>query len=177
MTTRRTRVQGIGFSIEAEDLRKAAEALDAASRGRLMEEVGRALQPTGQVLAGKVRAATRRIPSWGLYGTSVRSTIASNVEARSGAGDRGAWVRIMVNPVGLPHGLAEAMDTDARRQVPGHGYTYGFRHPVYGHRDRWVNQATYPYFRRTLRNQKKVTDAAIRDIVRRFVEQVAADSK
>lgn len=167
----RVRTQSLSFSVDTAQAQAVMDALGDAARGRLMAQVSAALADSGQVLAGKVRVATRRIPSWGLYGSNVRATIASNVESRSGVGDGGAWVRIEVNQNGLPRGLAAAMDTETKRPVPGHGLVFGFRHPVWG-RKVWVNQAGYPYFARTLRNQKKVTDRALREAMARFAEDI-----
>lgn len=173
----RTRNRSIEFQVDASDLKRAADALDDAAGSALIRDVSAEFRQSAGDLTGKVRRAVLRIPSWGLYGTALRARLAGNVEGRAGIRHDQAWIRIEVNPYGMPSGLPGAMDSDKKRSVPGHGYVYSFRHPVFGNRSVWANQATYPYFRRTLRNQKRVTDLAIARTLEEHLERVARDSK
>ena len=170
MTTAKTsRVQGVGVVVSSPDLEKRIADAKAATQAEVMRRVTVRLHGIANPLADKVRGSIRRIPSWNLYGTNVRTILAGNVEARTVTGAGMAGVRIVINPTGLPDGLPAAMDTDKKRNVPGHGYRYGFRHPVFGNREVWANQAGAPYFRGTLNRNRKVSrqavEAAIDDVL------------
>jgi hypothetical protein len=174
MATKRKPVTlGVGVVIDSPDLEKAVANAKAATQAEVMRRVTVRLHGVANPLAEKVRGGIRRIPSWNLYGTSVRSTLAGNVEARTVTGAGYAGVRININPVGLPDGLPAAMDTDKKRNVPGHGYRYAFRHPVFGNREVWANQAGGPYFRGTLNRNRKISRDAVKAAMDEVISEIA----
>lgn len=175
MTTKRTRptTLAVGVVIDSPDLERRIADAKRATQDAVMHRVTVRLHAVANPLADKVRGGIRRIPSWNLYGTNIRGQLASNVEARTFVNAAHSGIRIVVNPVGLPTGLPEAMDTDKKRNVPGHGYRFAFRHPVFGDREVWANQAGYPYFRKTLNRNKKLSSDAVRQAMDEVINEIA----
>jgi hypothetical protein len=69
---------------------------------------------------------------------SLRSYIRGAIKSRVAYTGRRIGARIFVDPQALP---------PSQRQLPKHvDNPRGWRHPVWGHRDRWVRQAGTPYF-------------------------------
>lgn len=92
-----------------------------AGRRRL----GKAFRDAGQPMLADARSRA----SW-----STRIPAAISVQSLTGAGDR-VGVVLRVSSSRAPHA----------RPYEGMGQGGTFRHPVFGHRDRWVPQATRPY--------------------------------
>lgn len=81
------------------------------------------------------------------------SRIPAAIRTTTSFAKRGAGVRVAVDRKKAPHARPyEGM-------APGGNAAY-FRHPVYGNREKWVTQATRPFFRPNVeKHRSKVLDA------------------
>lgn len=104
--------------------------------------------------AGKV--ARRRRSS---RPTGLRASVARGVKSRVQWSGFKYGVRIYVDTSSLPQ---------SQRKLPRYLDGQGrWRHPVWGHRDRWVDQSGQDYFRSTIKPHEK----RLRDATRATVEQ------
>lgn len=99
-----------------------------ADVGRFPAELRKQLRPALKTAAEPIAADARARASW-----STRIPGAITVRARFGARDPGVSLRVLSSRA--PHG----------RVYEGIRGNAVFRHPVFGHRDRWVEQPTRPY--------------------------------
>jgi hypothetical protein len=158
-------------------------ALAAYLRGPATKEVRRqlskrlrtAVKPAVQDVKAKVRALPVR--SVGGGGTAqrrehragrgkshgLRSTIAAGVRVEVRYGDQ-ADLKIVVRP-NLPA---------SQRRLPRHlNKRSGWRHPVYGHRDRWVRQVGGEYFETTIRARQMGIAADLVDALDEAAKTIA----
>lgn len=110
--------------ISAPDLSKLAKDLKAADK-ELLKELRKGMRAAAQPALSRAKSNasfSRRIPG--------AITISVTFPAR------GARVRVRVNSAKAPHG----------RAIENGGKPGTFRHPVFGNRDRWVDQPARPFF-------------------------------
>lgn len=107
----------------AEEIRRLAEDL-----GKIPPELRKQLRPGLKAAAEPIAADARGRASW-----STRIPRAISLSVRLGSRNPGMSIR--VRSAVAPHG----------RPKEGITGNVTFRHPVHGHRDRWVDQATQPY--------------------------------
>lgn len=107
----------------SKELRKLAKELDG-----IPKELRKRLRPALKAAAEPIVADARGRASW-----STRIPRAITLSVRFGQRDPGVSIR--VRGKAAPHG----------RPLEGITGNASFRHPVFGHRDRWVAQQTRPY--------------------------------
>ncbi|MFJ9848572.1 hypothetical protein [Streptomyces sp. NPDC101150] len=149
--------------VVGEEFRRVVMALremDASLPKELRKELRQAARP----LAQRAKDRVRSIPTRGRGHTGLRARVARGVGIRAAVG-RNPAVKIttsMTNPdeAAIPRGL------DSPR---------GWRHPVFGNRNKWVSQHTYgPWFMETMReggddikrDVKQVMDEAANRVAR-----------
>jgi hypothetical protein len=130
---------------------RGASGRGAMSRGRFHDAADLRRISKAQA-AGKV--SRRRKSS---RPTGLRSSIARGVRSRVQWSAIKFGVRVYIDTSGLPQ---------SQRKLPrfldGQGR---WRHPVWGHRDRWVDQFGSPYFRTTIKPHEKRLRAEVRRTV------------
>ncbi len=132
----------------SDELRKLIDDL-----GEIPVELRRELRPAIRVVAGPVLAQARANASWSARIPAAMRIAPSFSQKRPG-------VAIVVSAARAPHARPyEDTDGDGR-----------LRHPVWGHRDRWVEQSARPSLFPAVRS---TADAAMTEEVGRVVEQVA----
>jgi hypothetical protein len=146
------------------DLQRVARELRRMDDAELKKRFRKELRAAAAPLVPKVRAAIRAVPSTRGY---------------SPAGLRGALsqaTRLELKTAGRQAGVAIRVDG---RKMPSHMKSLpamlegkkGFRHPVFGNRDVWVNQTPHPYFYTALR----VAGPASRRAVSRVLDGISRD--
>lgn len=105
------------------EIRKLAKDI-----GRFPAELRKELRPALKKAAEPIAAGARSRAAW-----SSRIPGAISLRARLGTRDPGVSLRVLGSRA--PHGRAY-------EGIRGNSV---FRHPVFGHRDRWVEQPTRPY--------------------------------
>lgn len=107
-----------------------SQAIKELSRqlGKFPTELRKALRPALQAAARPIVADAKARAAW-----SSRIPRAITLSVRFAKRDPGVSIR--VRSATAPHG----------RPYEGITGSTSFRHPVFGHRDRWVAQATRPY--------------------------------
>lgn len=171
------RVQG------AEKFRHVAAYLKGPATKELRKQLSKRLRTAVKPAVEDVKAKVRSLPVRSVGGGGsgqrrahrggrgkshgLRSTIASGVRVQIRYGDR-PDLKIVIRP-NLPGG---------QQKLPRYlNRASGWRHPVYGHRDRWVKQVGGEYFEQTiLRHQQQIAgeivgalDDAAQAIVRAVV--------
>jgi hypothetical protein len=107
----------------SEEIRKLTKELDG-----IPKELRKQLRPALKAAAEPIVADAKGRASW-----SARIPRAITLSVRLGQRDPGVSIR--VRSTAAPHG----------RPYEGITGNASFRHPVFGHRDRWVAQATRSY--------------------------------
>lgn len=129
-------------------MRVASNAVSFADQLRdVPPKIRRNLNPRLRKVAGRIVSTARGNASWS-------SRIPGAISVRSGAR---TGVQIVVSKAQAPHGRLYEFGQDRR----------GFRHPVFGNTDVWVQQETRPYLVPALRRHGddvvKEIQAAITD--------------
>lgn len=150
----------------AENFRTLAAYMKGPATKELRKNLSKQLRIAAKPAIADVKTTVRSLPvrSIGGGGTAqrrahrggkgrahgLRASIAAGVRLEVRYGDR-PDVKIVVRP-NLP---ADQRTLPRHLNKPG-----GWRHPVYGHRDRWVKQVGGPYFDRVIfaHRQQMVTD-------------------
>lgn len=113
---------------------KALDLVDHDMPGKFREELRAAADP----LAQKARNAVLALPTYGRKHTGLRARVAAGVSVATGGPSLVRIETSMPEPdeAMLPRGL----DNGPK----------GWRHPVYGNRNVWVQQRGYSWFRSTI---------------------------
>jgi hypothetical protein len=95
-------------------------------------------------------------------GHSLRQSVARTIKSRVSYTGRKIGARIYVDASTMPN---------SQRKLPAYlNSAKGWRHPVWGHRDRWVRQVGEPYFDRIIARRAKsmrtAVDEAVRDVMK-----------
>lgn len=178
------------FEVSNKDFVRLAAELRGPAKKAVRKRVGKAIRAEVKPLASAVKRAVMATPSHsGSLGSASRLTRAAHQTARSRSGKqarlrglrasiaaatgtevniagRNPTVRIVVRRASLP--------PDQRRLPSRLNSASGWRHPVFGHRDRWVHQDGHPYFDVTIKRGEphvrraviKALEAGVRDIAR-----------
>jgi hypothetical protein len=153
------------WSVTADDLRDVGTALKyeedgARLRRALTKELRTAVAPAVAEAKGRVMAmGTAGLPH---AGEPLRAAVARRVTAQARLTGRSAGVRVRASKKGMPRGFANA---PKRLNAAG-----GWRHPVFGDADRWVDQTGAPgWFDDPLRARR----AEYRQAVERAVKDMA----
>jgi hypothetical protein len=121
------------------ELRKLIVQLESAARGEIEAAVAAELAKAMRPFQPAVRAAIINIPTYGEKHTGLRLRIANCVQT---------WVVINGPVVQAGVEVNAAKMPDGQKALPLYmdGAKAPWRHPVYGHRDNWVEQEAHPYF-------------------------------
>jgi hypothetical protein len=126
------------WSVGADDLADIATALRYEEDGmrlrrQLAKELRQAVEPGVAAAKGQIMA----MGSAGLPhdGEPLRAAIARQVKAQTRLTGKAAGVRVRVSTQGMPRGF---------RQAPRRTNRDGWRHPVFGNREVWVQQRGKP---------------------------------
>ena len=146
----------------ADDFYRLSKALKAAGRTELRKELNAELRKAGKPLIDRTRAAARSdLPSRGGLAAQVARE-PQRIQVRTGA--RTAGVRVVVG----------------RRRGGARGANRGvIRHPVFGNRDKWVNQRVEPgWFDKTLqRDAPDIARPAIEAAMQSIADKVVNEAR
>ncbi|MGZ4663587.1 MAG: hypothetical protein ACXV5Q_00675 [Frankiaceae bacterium] len=143
----------------AEDFLALSKALKHAGRGELRKELNKQMRDAAKPLIGDVRqAAERELPK---HGGLNRVVSRGRIRVQTRTGAQTAGVRI----VGAGQGLRSA-DLGI------------LRHPVFGHRDRFVAQdVPAGWFTATLNDKARTVLPALAQAVQNIADQVVREAK
>lgn len=139
-------------------LRAAAKPVVAEMRATVREGGGRS---TGS--GSRVRAAYRLSRS-----KSTRATAAASAERRSGlratiAAATGSSVSTGARGANLTFRMKSSQLPPTQRTLGKRwNKVQGWRHPVFGHKDRWAQQTGHPYFDQVIKANTPVLEAGVR---------------
>ena len=163
----------IGFSISSRELEQLADRLREAGNGRRAQQrYQRAVAEVSRPIVPQLRAAVQNVRVTSSRGGMGRPDRSTNLRQRvaSAIGVRGtrAGVRIHVD--------ADQVDPQYGASLPR--YLDGelqqwrrWRHPVFGHTDRWVSQTGSPWFFRTIRRH----ESRVRRAIARAMQDIARE--
>jgi hypothetical protein len=122
--------------------------------------LGNALEDAMGPIIAKVRREALALPSHGPKHTGLRNRLAAGVRAQT----QRQSVRIVATAAepderGLPRG----MDNGPR----------GFRHPVYGNRDVWVQQRGGSWFREPIAEEGPAIERQLTEVLEDMAERIA----
>lgn len=101
-----------------------------ADLGKLPKELGRQLRPALRKAAQPILRDAKSRASWS-------SRIPGAISMKTSLSAKRPGVRLVTDSRAAPH---------ARPYEFGSGRNRNLRHPVFGHRERWVEQSTRPFF-------------------------------
>lgn len=134
-------------------------SLDRANRRSFDHEVTPRLEAVSKNAAVALRNAIRQIPNTSGETTNLRARMAAatgtKTEIRGGMlAQRQSTVAVLIDANKMPPG---------QRTLPRHmERAKGWRHPVYGNREKWVRQPGHPYFYSTLDAFRPFWSAAVK---------------
>jgi hypothetical protein len=125
-------------------------SVDKGMRRKLNKGLREAVKPTLQ----HARSAVMRFPSHGTHHTGLRRAVANSL-AITAAGGR---VAIQIRHSKLPEG---------KENLPNRMEGIGgpWRHPVFGDRETWVTQPSYPWFYPTMRADRPQVEKSINEVI------------
>lgn len=141
-----------------QDLRRISTALRRMDNKEVAKRFRKELRAAATPLIPVVRASIRNIPSsrgysaGGLRGQMVRAT---RVEVRTVGRDAGAAIRVDGRKMPAHTKSLPSMVEGKKR----------WRHPVFGHRDRWVGQPSHPYFYKVVRPAGQASRRAVNRVL------------
>lgn len=126
------------------DLRAVARELRNMNDRKVKDLLKRHIEEAAKPYVPRVRASVMAIPTTGTKTTGLRARIADCVQVASWEpGGRQVAVAVEIQPGKMPEhekGLPLYMEGTPE------GRHNRWRHPVYGNRDNWADQASHPYF-------------------------------
>ena len=133
-----------------------------------------AMRKTAATAIKRVKTAARTLPAAGRRGGTaahphkprqLRRAVARGVRAQAATGGRrGAGLRIVTSmPLPAQAMLPRGLDT------PG-----GWRHPVFGDREDWVDQPGHSWFREPIAKEHPATKKAVLDLLAQARDQIAS---
>ena len=143
----------------AEDFLRMSKALKAAGRTDMRKQLNKALKDATKPLIAQTKAATSRLPQSGGLAASVRRA-PQRVQILTG---RNPGVRIIAGKRGDG---ARAADLGT------------IRHPVFGNREVWVNQAVQPrWFTETLEQGAPTVRPHLVDAMEVIAAQIVREAR
>jgi hypothetical protein len=140
------------------DLRTVARRLRDMSDAKVGELFRRHLADAAAPYPKRVREKVLAIPvKEGGKHTGLRARIALCATVSSGTEARGGWVSVWMDP----GKMAPDYKTLPLYMEGGIPKYIRWRHPVYGDRNNWVQQASHPYFYEPVRPLGREAQAAI----------------
>ena len=161
------------IEIKGSDLRKLSKDLRKHADGkRLVKELRTELRKAAKPFVPAVRSAIAALPSKGYNAAHGRTTLrrrmqkATKLQAKTGGKDAGVVVR--VEHTAMPPGQG-----NLPAYVEGEpGYTK-WRRPAWGRKDQaWHDQASHPFFYRTVRPAEEQALRAAQGVVERIAREI-----
>ncbi len=159
---------GVSFGITRTggDLAKISRDLRRVSDGKVLrKELAKELRKSAAPMVPAVRSSIKAIPTKGTDSSGLRGRMAKATRLKVKLTGPHAQVSVLVDPRKMP---------DGEKGLPAHmeGSGKRWRHPVFGHDDRWVTQKPHPYFykvvvplgRESKRGVAKALDAVTKQI-------------
>lgn len=167
-----------GVSISAagyQDFRALAKKLRQAGKKDLRKKLRKKISDAGQPVLGEVRAAVRAIPITSHGGGTGQRTAhnvarATTERAKKAAARRGAGLRatiasatkLQITAKGVRFVVSSNRFPADQRTLPRRlDSEKGWRHPVFGDREKWVHQRGKPYFAATIKKRAPAFRRAI----------------
>lgn len=155
----------LDLSQPAERLLKLANALKSEAEGKtIRKELTKGIRSAAGPARQAARAEIRSMRSKGHRGPSLRSAIASGIS-------------ISVKPAGKDVGVRiQAKQTKLRgfSRAPEYTDGPGWRHPVFGHRTRWVSQrGKNNWFEGSIKKEKPEIRKEIERVMDETAERIA----
>lgn len=159
---------GVDIDIQGgPEFRRAANAMRKVGRD-LVQELEDTLTRDAYAMRESARQGIMRVPSSGRYGTNIRARTqqALKVEHDQATGLFGklARARIVLDDSMLPPEHSKVPMLLDRRG--------GWRHPVYGNRDVWVNQRGRQWFRLRMMRFRRIIQADLKHTMDEAVKYV-----
>lgn len=144
----------------AERFRRVSKRLREAGAGRLQKDMRKALRKAGGPAVRDIKASIESMPVQNVAGGGRAERVAhaaSRVKTNRGrqlAANRGGLRKTISSAVGITiTAVGIRISVNGQRLPPNQrtlpmalGARNGWRHPVYGHQDRWVRQKGHPWF-------------------------------
>lgn len=157
-------------NLKAGDLQALAKAMRAEEDGKaLRKDLSRELKEILAPAVADAKSAANAMPSAGLAhdGEPLRAAIAKRISGEVRMTGRATGVRVKARRKGMPRGFEHA---PKRTNAAG-----GWRHPVFGNKDVWVQQAGDPHwFDDALRDHKAPAQRAVVDALDRMRRRIIA---
>lgn len=167
--------------------RVIAARLKAADDGKLLrKQMTKRLREVAQPAVDDVKQAVMNVQSKGVSGggslrraqiyaqrykrtpkggTGLRASVARCVKSRISIRADGISLKFVVDSAGMPY---------TQRKLPKYLDNKGrWRHPVFGHRDRWVGQTGQEYFENTLRRREQDIRDGVSGAINDFVREIS----
>lgn len=158
----------VGINVRlGEEFRRTANALREVDRnlpGKLRKDIERTVRPA----VADVKARVRSLPVQGTSGhTGLRRRVARGVKIQARTG-KSPILRVTTSMV----------ERD-EQNLPGYlDSPAGWRHPTFGHRDRWVHQSTGgSWFRDPLADHRPEIAQSLRRVLDDAAETIAAATR
>ncbi|SNY29061.1 hypothetical protein [Paractinoplanes atraurantiacus] len=129
----------IGVETDGQALKKVARALRDEEDGKaLARDLGKSIRKALEPAVIEARAGIMGMPSMGLpvEGQPLRQAISRRIKAQARLSGRAPGARVRVTKKGMPRGFELAARRTNRRK--------GWRHPVHGNTEKWVQQIGQP---------------------------------
>lgn len=127
------------MTVDAAALKLLARRMAREGDGKaLRQDLVRQLKDAAEIVSNDIRQGVTATPSKGHKGASLRAAIARSVYTQVRTGGYTAGVRITTRQGKFVRGFTSAPE---RYDSPK-----GWRHPVYGHRDRWARNEGHPFW-------------------------------
>lgn len=138
---------------------KAVERALVRSESSTPRELGEALNEATRPIIAKVRRAAYAIPARGPKHTGLRGRLAAGVKATVIGQNATIVAEASPDEAGLPRGF----DNGPR----------GFRHPVYGNREVWVQQRGFSWFREPIAEEGDMVERRLTEVLEDMAENIA----
>jgi hypothetical protein len=158
-----------------DDLRRVSRELRRMDSPEIKKRFRKELRAAARPLVPVVRSSIRSIPSKRGYspdGLRGRMSRATRLEVKTSG--RSAGVAIRVDGRKMPSGqkrlpaLMEGEGVQRNRRVDTR-----WRHPVFGHREVWVQQDSHPYFFPVMRSLGLASRRAVSKVLDRITKDIS----
>lgn len=157
MALRRQHLVEVEMGPEWRTVREALKREESSASRKLHAALEEAAGP----IIAKVRGEALALPARGKKHTGLRARLAAGVEVQPNVGRNS--VRIVATaPLG-ERGLPRGMDNGPR----------GFRHPVYGNRDVWVQQRGGSWFREPIAEEGDAVERRLTNVLEQMADNIA----
>jgi hypothetical protein len=155
MALRRQHLVYVDMGPEWRTVRAALEREESSASRKLTN----ALEDAAGPIIAKVRQEALALPAHGSKHTGMRSRLAAGVRVQPSARS----VRIVATAEPGETGLPRGFDNGPR----------GFRHPVYGNRDVWVQQRGGSWFREPIAEEGDAVERRLTDVLEQMADNIA----